>query len=62
VIIDEASQALEAQCWIPLLGADKVVLAGDHLQLPPTVKSTGQNSKEQTSKGTEEKTAINFPS
>lgn len=39
VIIDEASQALEAQCWVPLLGAKKVVLAGDHLQLPPTIKS-----------------------
>jgi DNA polymerase alpha-associated DNA helicase A len=45
VIIDEASQALEAQCWIPLLSADKVVLAGDHLQLPPTVKSTNLKSK-----------------
>lgn len=32
VIIDEASQALEAQCWIPLLSAKKVVLAGDHLR------------------------------
>ena len=42
MIIDEASQALEAQCWISLLAADKVVLAGDHLQLPPTVKSTNQ--------------------
>ncbi|PWY75087.1 P-loop containing nucleoside triphosphate hydrolase protein [Aspergillus heteromorphus CBS 117.55] len=42
VIIDEASQALEAQCWIPLLSASKVVLAGDHLQLPPTVKSTNE--------------------
>ena len=40
VIIDEASQALEAQCWVPLLSATKAVLAGDHLQLPPTVKST----------------------
>lgn len=39
VIIDEASQALEAQCWVALLNASKVVLAGDHLQLPPTVKS-----------------------
>ena len=39
VIIDEASQALEAQCWIPLLSAKKAVLAGDHLQLPPTIKS-----------------------
>ena len=39
VIIDEASQALEAQCWVALLSAKKVVLAGDHLQLPPTIKS-----------------------
>ncbi|KAG0153961.1 hypothetical protein PDIDSM_1340 [Penicillium digitatum] len=59
VIIDEASQALEAQCWISLLGAEKVVLAGDHLQLPPTVKSTGQKPKENNSKGTEDKTDTN---
>ena len=39
VIIDEASQALEAQCWVALLSARKAVLAGDHLQLPPTIKS-----------------------
>ena len=45
VIIDEASQALEAQCWIPLLSAKKVVLAGDHFQLPPTVKSSNDKSK-----------------
>lgn len=45
VIIDEASQALEAQCWIPLLSAKKVVLAGDHLQLPPTIKSLDHNTK-----------------
>lgn len=43
IIIDEASQALEAQCWVPLLSAKKAVLAGDHLQLPPTIKSL--NSK-----------------
>ncbi|KEY67609.1 hypothetical protein S7711_07806 [Stachybotrys chartarum IBT 7711] len=43
VIIDEASQALEAQCWVPLLSANKAVCAGDHLQLPPTIKSL--NSK-----------------
>jgi DNA polymerase alpha-associated DNA helicase A len=42
VIIDEASQALEAQCWVPLLGAKKVVLAGDPFQLPPTVKSNNE--------------------
>ncbi|KAJ5115233.1 hypothetical protein NUU61_000992 [Penicillium alfredii] len=52
VIIDEASQALEAQCWIPLVSADKVVLAGDHLQLPPTVKSTVYKSKEARTNGT----------
>ena len=44
VIIDEASQALEAQCWIPLLAVSKVILAGDHLQLPPTVKSVQRKS------------------
>lgn len=51
VIIDEASQALEAQCWIPLLNANKVVLAGDHLQLPPTVKSTVKKSKDAATRG-----------
>lgn len=50
VIIDEASQALEAQCWIPLLVAKKLVLAGDHLQLPPTVKSTPSKAKPEKDK------------
>jgi DNA polymerase alpha-associated DNA helicase A len=45
VVIDEASQALEAQCWVPLLSASKVVLAGDHLQLPPTIKSLNSKTK-----------------
>ena len=45
VVIDEASQALEAQCWVPLLSARKAVCAGDHLQLPPTIKSTNVKSK-----------------
>ncbi|PGH35802.1 hypothetical protein GX50_01386 [[Emmonsia] crescens] len=44
VIIDEASQALEAQCWVPLLSASKAILAGDHLQLPPTIKSVTSKS------------------
>uniref|UniRef100_M4BCJ9 DNA helicase n=1 Tax=Hyaloperonospora arabidopsidis (strain Emoy2) TaxID=559515 RepID=M4BCJ9_HYAAE len=39
VIIDEAAQALEVSCWIPILKARRCVLAGDHLQLPPTIKS-----------------------
>ena len=37
--IDEAGQALEAACWIAIRKADRVVFAGDHCQLPPTVKS-----------------------
>jgi superfamily I DNA and/or RNA helicase len=39
VVIDEAGQALEPACWIPILKGKKLVLAGDHCQLPPTVKS-----------------------
>lgn len=39
VIIDEATQALEPECWIALLKAKKAILAGDHLQLPPTIKT-----------------------
>ncbi|KAF9306789.1 hypothetical protein BGZ74_003346 [Mortierella antarctica] len=41
VIIDEATQALEAECWIAMGKGAKIVLAGDHLQLPPTVVSEG---------------------
>lgn len=40
VVIDEAGQALEPACWIPILKAEKVVLAGDHFQLAPTIKSS----------------------
>lgn len=39
LFIDEAAQALEAACWIPIRRASRVILAGDHCQLPPTVKS-----------------------
>ncbi len=39
LFIDEAAQALEAACWIPMRRACRVILAGDHCQLPPTVKS-----------------------
>ncbi len=39
VIIDEAGQALEPACWIPILKGQKLILAGDHCQLPPTIKS-----------------------
>ncbi|CCE85436.1 Piso0_005032 [Millerozyma farinosa CBS 7064] len=43
IIIDEVSQSLEPQCWIPLishLGFKRLIIAGDNLQLPPTVKSS----------------------
>jgi len=39
VFIDEAAQALEPACWIPIAKGERVILAGDHHQLPPTVKS-----------------------
>ena len=39
VVIDEAGQALEPACWIPILKGKKLILAGDHCQLPPTIKS-----------------------
>lgn len=39
LFIDEAAQALEASCWIAIQKADRIVLAGDHRQLPPTIKS-----------------------
>lgn len=53
IVIDEASQALEAQCWIPLSSARKAILAGDHLQLPPTVKSVNSkiNAKKNPTQG-----------
>jgi superfamily I DNA and/or RNA helicase len=40
VVIDEAGQALEPACWIPILKAPKLIMAGDFFQLPPTIKST----------------------
>lgn len=62
VIVDEASQALEAACWVPLMatGCEKIVLAGDHLQLPPTIKSLNSKVKVKeasggTTSGTDEK-------
>lgn len=39
LFIDEAAQALEAACWIPIRRASRVIFAGDHCQLPPTIKS-----------------------
>ncbi|KAK3984142.1 P-loop containing nucleoside triphosphate hydrolase protein [Cladorrhinum sp. PSN332] len=55
VIIDEASQALEAQCWVPLLSAKKAVCAGDHLQLPPTIKSLNIKAGKDKASGSKKK-------
>lgn len=38
LFIDEAAQALEAACWVAIRKADRVIFAGDHCQLPPTIK------------------------
>ena len=43
VVIDECGQALEVSCWIPLLKGRRVLLAGDHKQLPPTIQSKGNS-------------------
>ncbi|RKR83736.1 putative DNA helicase [Mucilaginibacter gracilis] len=45
VVIDEAGQALEPACWIPILKAQKLILAGDHCQLSPTIKSAEAGRK-----------------
>ncbi|KAK2995769.1 hypothetical protein RJ640_010745 [Escallonia rubra] len=45
VIIDEAAQALEIACWIALLKGSRCILAGDHLQLPPTIQSVEADKK-----------------
>lgn len=39
IFIDEAAQSLEPACWIPIMKGERIILAGDHCQLPPTVKS-----------------------
>jgi len=50
VVIDEAGQALEPACWIPILKAEKIIFAGDHFQLSPTIKSqeAGSNGLRKT--------------
>ncbi|KAM0790209.1 hypothetical protein ACM66B_005523 [Microbotryomycetes sp. NB124-2] len=48
IIIDEAAQCAEPACWIPIAlqtGAKRLVLAGDHLQLPPTIRSASSKAK-----------------
>lgn len=60
VVIDEAGQALEPACWIPILKAQKVVMAGDHCQLPPTIKSA-EAAKQGLSKTLMEKLVALYP-
>ncbi|KAI9345722.1 P-loop containing nucleoside triphosphate hydrolase protein [Pilaira anomala] len=51
LIIDEAGQATEPDCWIPILKADKIILCGDHLQLPPTVMSMSDKVQDPKPRG-----------
>lgn len=57
VIIDEATQALEAVCWIPIFKARKVILAGDPMQLPPTIISIDKHKKKTSGTATLKKSA-----
>ncbi len=45
IVIDEATQATEPMAWIPMTAAGKVIMAGDHFQLPPTVRSKEADAK-----------------
>ena len=60
LFIDEAAQALEAACWIAIRKADRVVLAGDHCQLPPTIKCY-EAAREGLERSLMEKVAANKP-
>jgi predicted DNA helicase len=60
VFIDEAAQALEPSCWIPIIRSDRVIFAGDHFQLPPTIKSN-EAAKEGLSQTLFEKCILRHP-
>ncbi|KAI0664804.1 P-loop containing nucleoside triphosphate hydrolase protein [Cubamyces menziesii] len=51
VIIDEATQAVEAVCWVPIFKAQKLILAGDPMQLPPTIISIDKRDKKKAKAG-----------
>ncbi|KAI6015013.1 AAA domain-containing protein [Pisolithus orientalis] len=51
VIIDEATQAMEVVCWVPIFKAKKLILAGDPMQLPPTILSLDKRRKNGRAKG-----------
>ena len=61
LFIDEAAQALEAACWVAISKADRVILAGDHHQLPPTIKCM-EAAKEGLSETLMQKVAARKPS
>ena len=60
LFIDEAAQAYEAACWAAILKADRVILAGDHCQLPPTIKCL-EAEKQGLGKTLMEKVAVGKP-
>lgn len=61
VIIDEAAQAVEPACWIPIMRGKKLILAGDDLQLPPTIKSLSSKTKRTSEKVLAKKPALEKP-
>ncbi|KAG9046389.1 hypothetical protein FS837_004521, partial [Tulasnella sp. UAMH 9824] len=52
LVIDEATQAVEAVCWIPIFKSKKLILAGDPMQLPPTILSTDKDKQQKAGKPT----------
>ncbi|KAG8982674.1 hypothetical protein FRB90_006637 [Tulasnella sp. 427] len=50
LVIDEATQAVEAVCWIPIFKSKKLILAGDPMQLPPTILSTDKEKEKRAQK------------
>lgn len=61
VIIDEATQALEAVCWNPIFKAKKLILAGDPMQLPPTILSLDNDRKRKNEHTATKSTSNNMP-
>ncbi|KIO24414.1 hypothetical protein M407DRAFT_26219 [Tulasnella calospora MUT 4182] len=52
LVIDEATQAMEAVCWVPIFKSKKLILAGDPMQLPPTILSTDKEKQKTAGKAT----------
>ncbi|KAF9804446.1 hypothetical protein IEO21_09395 [Rhodonia placenta] len=59
VVIDEATQAMEAVCWIPIFKAKKLILAGDPMQLPPTILAVDKKRKKKAGKTEKAKGRVN---